>query len=232
MYYPLFRLFALSTFIFCVFSLTIPAQKIDSNNKSPLLVNIEQEILNEINEARANPLKFALYLEDYKKIFKDKTAYYKDGRAIVTMEGTAVIDEAIAFLKALPKLPPYNLSKGLSTAANSQLTDLRENSSLGHFGKDGSNLMQRLSRFGSYGNLTAENITYITPNVRDIVISMIVDDGVKHRGHRKNIFSRDFKQIGPAFGKSLKDENLCVVIFADSFKESSAIPADKRLKIY
>lgn len=227
-YFP-FRSLAFSLVIFCLFSMAAAQQ----NNKQPektLSPGIEQAILDEINEVRADPQKFISYLEDYKKIFKGKTAYYADGRMIVTIEGTLVIDEAIGFLKTLPKLAPYNLSKGLSIAANPQLSDLMENSSLGHFGKDGSNLTQRLARFGSYENLTAENITYFAPLPREIVMTMIIDDGVKGRGHRKNIFSANLKQIGSAFGQSKKGENLCVIIFADSFKEAGPIPIDKRLK--
>lgn len=186
--------------------------------------------MNEINQARANPQNFISYLESYKKLFKDKTAYYPDGMMLTTSEGITVIDEAIAFLRTLPPLSPYQLSKVLSTAARSQLTDLMENSSLGHFGKDGKTLPQRLVKFGTFGNATSENITYYQIQPRDIVLAMIIDDGVKSRGHRKNVFNSNFKQIGISFGKGQKGENLCVAIFADSFREAGAIPMDKRLK--
>lgn len=230
MIFPLSRFFAFSLLLFCFFSLPIAAQQSDQTVEKVGSMDIQQAILVEINEARANPQKYISYLEEYKKTFNGNTAYYADGTMVVTNEGTAVIDEAIAYLKTLPKLAPYSMSKGLSTAANSQLADLMENSSLGHFGKDGSSLPKRLTRFGSYGNLTAENITYYAPLPREIVMTMIIDDGVKSRGHRKNVFSPDFKNIGPAFGKGKKGENLCVLIFADTFKEAGAIPTDSRIK--
>lgn len=227
---PFFRFFAFSFFIFYFLSLTINAQNSAPETKKVISPDMQQAILAEINEARANPQKYIPYLEEYKKTFKGNTAYYADGTMITTIEGTAVIDETIAFLKTLPKLPPYSISKGLSTAAGSQLSDLMENSSLGHFGKDGKTLPQRLTRFGSYGNLTAENITYYAPLPREIVMTMIIDDGVKSRGHRKNIFSPNFKSIGPAFGRGKKGESLCVLIFADTFKEAGAIPTDSRIR--
>lgn len=225
-----FRLFVFVLSIFYFFSLTIPAQQNSPQITTISSSDIHRTILNEINQARANPQSFIPDLENYRKIFKGNTAYFANGKMVTTIEGTAVIDEAITYLKTLAKLPPYEMSKGLSTAANAQLSDLMENSSLGHYGKDGSDLPTRLRKFGSYGTLTAENITYFAPLARDIVMTMIIDDGIKTRGHRKNIFSANLKQIGSAFGQSKKGENLCVVIFADSFKEAGAIPTDKRLK--
>ena len=226
-----FRFMAVALFIFCASFTTVTAQQ-NSAQSNTLSTDISQAILNEINAARANPQSFIPYLESYRATFKGNMAHYPNGKRVTTIEGTAVIDEAISYLKTLSKLPPYAMSKGLLTAANSQVTDLMENSALGHYGKDGSDLPTRLKKFGLYGTLTAENITYYAPLARDIVMTMIIDDGVKSRGHRKNIFSANFKQIGPAFGQSKKGENLCVLIFADSFKEASAVQTDKRLKSY
>lgn len=226
-----FRFLLVALFILGAFFITATAQQ-NSLQSNTLSNDINKAILNEVNAARANPQSFIPYLERYRATFKGKTAYHPNGKMVTTIEGTAVIDEAIGYLKSLSKLPPYTMSKGLLTAANAHVTDLMENSALGHYGKDGSDLPTRLKKFGLYGKLTAENITYYAPLARDIVMTMIIDDGVKSRGHRKNIFSTNFKQIGPAFGQSKKGENLCVLIFADSFKEAGAIPTDKRLKSF
>lgn len=226
-----FRFFVFALFILgaSFFPATAQQNSVQPNNLS---ADINQSILNEINAVRADPQSFIPYLEKYRATLKGNTAYYPDGKMVTTIEGTAVIDDAISYLKTLSKLPPYTMSKGLSTAANSQVTDLMENSALGHYGKDGSDLPTRLKKFGAYGTLTAENITYFAPLAREIVMTMIIDDGVKSRGHRKNIFSNNFKQIGPAFGQGKKGEHLCVLIFADSFKEAGAIPSDKKLKSF
>lgn len=227
MSYPVFRMTVLSLFLFCAFAADFSGQNLPKTGGMP--AEFEQALLKEINEVRANPLKYISYLEEYKRGFRGNTAYLPNGQAITTNEGIAAVDDAIAFLKSLKKLPPYTVSKGLLSAANSQLADLQTDSSLGHYGKDGKSLPQRLSNFGSYGSFTAENITYFPLSPREIVITMIIDDGVKSRSHRKNIFSENFKHVGPAFGKGLKGENLCVLIFADIFKEAGKIPQDKRL---
>lgn len=225
-----FRLPTFLLFVCYFFSLTAAAQQTGLLAKKDASSGIEQAILDEINQARANPQSFIPDLENHRKLFKSNTIHYADGKMMTTVEGAAVVDEAIAYLKTLSKLPAYTPSKGLSAAANAQLADLMENSALGHYGKDGSNLPDRLRRFGSFNQLTAENITYFASRARQIVVTMIIDDGVKSRGHRKNIFSANFKQIGAAYGPGGKGEYLCVVIFADSFREAGMIPTDKRLK--
>ncbi len=180
---------------------------------------MDQAVLNEINTARREPQKYIAYLEDYKKLFKGKTIFLPNYLRIETIEGVAPVDEAIEFLKKVSGLKPYAFSNGLNKAASFQLKDLIADSSIGHTSKDGANLPTRLKKFGSFGNLYAENIAYYAESPRDVVLRMIIDDGVKSRSHRRNIFSPDFKVIGIAFGKGKSGEGLCVVDFADQFNE-------------
>jgi uncharacterized protein YkwD len=182
----------------------------------------EQAILDEINVARNDPQKYIGYLEEYRKLFKDNMLYIPGAVPLVTNEGVAAVDDAINFLKTATKLSPYTISKGLSQSANLQLKDLMEDSSIGHKSKDGGDLTTRLAKFGSVGNIYAENISYYAKTPRDIVLTMLLDDGYKSRSHRKNIFSPTFKQIGLGFGNGKKGEILCVVVFADSFRETGS----------
>ncbi|MGI8495183.1 MAG: CAP domain-containing protein, partial [Pyrinomonadaceae bacterium] len=177
-------------------------------------------ILNEINTARKEPEKYIQYLDDYRKLFKGKTAYFPNYLRVQTQEGAVPIEEAIEFMKSLSKLEAYDFSSGLNKSAAAQLGDLIENSSLGHTGKDGSNLSKRLGKFGRTGGRYAENLAFYAETARDVVLLMIVDDGIQNRAHRKNIFSTDFKVIGVAFGKGKSAEGLCVMQFAGSFTES------------
>jgi uncharacterized protein YkwD len=182
---------------------------------------LEQAVLDEINTARKNPQKYIKYLEDYKKSFKGKTVYLSKDLLIETVEGTASIDEAIGYLKNLPALGYYDFSVGLNKAAARQLKDLIADSSIGHIGKDGSDLPARIRKFGAVSGKYAENIAYYAPTPRDVVLAMIIDDGIKNRSHRKNIFSPNFKIVGIAFGKSKSSPGLCVVNFAERFYETN-----------
>ena len=180
---------------------------------------IEQAVLDEINTARKYPLKYVGYLEEYKKLFKGKIVYLPNAVMMETNEGVVPVDEAIEFLKKTAGLNPYSFSNGLSKSAGFHLKDLMIDSSIGHISKDGSTLQNRLSKFGFVGNVYAENIAHRSDSARDIVLRLIIDDGVKNRSHRNNIFSPNFKVIGIAFGKGTSGEGVCVINFADSFSE-------------
>lgn len=180
---------------------------------------IEQAIFTELNNVRTNPQSFIPYLEEYKKLFKGKNVDYPNVM-ILTFEGTKAVNEAIDFLKKSPKLEPFQYSSGLSKPAKLQLTDLMENYSLGHTGKDGSTVPKRVARYGKGGKL-AENSMNLFNDPREIIMHLIIDDGLKGRGHRKNIFNKTFKQVGIAFGYGQKNDPISVMVFADSFIETT-----------
>lgn len=199
--------------IFYIFTFTVLSFSQSTPNE------IEQAIFNELNAVRTNPQYLIPYLEDYKKLFKGKNVDYPN-MMMLTFEGTKAVDEAINFLKKAPKLTPLQYSNGLAKPAKLQLTDLMENYSLGHTGKDGSNVPKRVARYGKGGKL-AENIMNLFSDPREIIMHLIIDDGLKGRGHRKNIFDKTFKQVGIAFGRGQKNDPISVMVFADSFVETA-----------
>lgn len=195
-----------------------PVQKA---NETYISSAMEKAVLDEINVARKTPKIYIQYLEDYKKLFKGNSIQLSGSLWFETMEGTAVVDEAINFLKNLPQLSPYSFSSGLNKVVSSHIKDLMETPSLSHKGKDGSDLKTRLARGGTVGGSYAENIAFSVETARQAVLKMIIDDGFKSRSHRKNVFSPNFKVVGIACGKAKSGEGLCVTDFAESFMDGS-----------
>ncbi len=198
-------------------------RKIDSTAptvaEKNFLSSMEIAVIDELNQARQNPLKFVGYLEEYRKAMKGNILYLPNQNGTIMNEGATVIDDAISDLKKILKTDALVVSKGMFKAANLQLTDLKENSALSHKGKDGSDAEVRLFRFGMPGAIYAENISYKAATARDVVMNMILDDGLKNRPHRKNVFSPKFKKIGVACGISNQNDMICVAVFADTFAE-------------
>ncbi|MEO6392033.1 MAG: CAP domain-containing protein [Pyrinomonadaceae bacterium] len=188
------------------------------------------DILTEINLARANPAKYAAYLETMKKQFHGST-YQRPGRpGLTTNEGVAAVDEAIRFLKSAKPLPALKLSAGMSRGANDQATDMVRNQVTGHKGSDGSLPEDRCTRYGRLTGSQAvgENIAYEGLTAREVVEGYIVDDGTANRGHRRNVFSATYKFIGVGVGQSGNAEPIYVVMFAEGFTEKGPAPGKGR----
>jgi uncharacterized protein YkwD len=179
----------------------------------------EREILAEINLARTNPALYLHYLEAFKASYRGKEIKYSDGSTLITNEGVSALEEAINFIRSLKPLPPLELRKGLILGAKDHVNDLVKTGQSGHRGSDGSILEDRLNRYGSWSVSVGEDIVYRSRKAREDVIALIIDDGVKSRGHRKNIFKSDFHVIGLALSPTSKTPPMCVITFAGGFAD-------------
>lgn len=180
---------------------------------------LEKAVVAELNEARTDPQIYIGYLEEYKKYLNGKLLSLPGRTALQMIEGLPAIEDAILDMKRIRKLDAFEVSGGLSKVARAQLADVLENPTLGHYGKDGSDLERRLLRFGFPGGAVAENISRREDDAKEIVMNMIVDDGFKSRAHRKNVFSTRFKLFGIACGLTRDKTMTCIAEFADAFKE-------------
>jgi uncharacterized protein YkwD len=189
----------------------------------PALVSArEQATIDEINLARANPTAYIKFLEQFKKLYRGKSIHYSDGSELVTIEGVAALDEAIAFMRLLKPLPPLELRAGMVLAAKDHVNDLVKTGKSGHKGSDGSSPGDRMSRYGDWADTLGEDIVYFSRNAREDVIALIIDDGVSTRGHRKNIFQPAFHVIGIGLGPAQNTGTLCIITFAGDFKDRDA----------
>lgn len=177
-----------------------------------------QAVIREMNLARQNPALYATFVQDVRSRMTGNQLVLPGHTRLHTREGTAAVDEAIRFLKNAQPLTPLAFSRGMSRAAADHCADQAEGG-FGHEGRDRSHAGQRLARYGNVAGSWGENVSYGKSSARDVVLALIIDDGLPGRKHRANIFNPNFNFAGAAFGPHARFGTMCNMDFAGMYAE-------------
>jgi uncharacterized protein YkwD len=173
----------------------------------------------ETNLARSDPAAYARHLEALLPRFEGRLLE-RPGRPLLrTEEGAPAVREAIAALRAQKPVPQLRWSKGLAAAAMDHVKDQGPIGRLEHRGTDGSSPARRAERRGRWLTAMAENIAYGDNPAREVVIQLLVDDGVPDRGHRSNILDPRWGVEGVACGPHREYRQICVMDYAVRYAE-------------
>ncbi|HEY6872460.1 MAG TPA: CAP domain-containing protein [Geobacteraceae bacterium] len=182
--------------------------------------SLAQGVVAEINLARADPRGYAGFLREFRRSFQGKSFRVPGSRSLVrTNEGAGAVDEAIRFLSRQQSLPPLAWSAGLAAAAAELVDEEGKSGAIGHSASRSGGTQERIERHGAWRERIGEDISYGPSEARLIVMELIIDDGVRDRGHRKNIFDRAFRRGGAACGPHPRFGSMCVIDFAGGFSE-------------
>ncbi|HJV49522.1 MAG TPA: CAP domain-containing protein [Geothrix sp.] len=179
--------------------------------------SFERAVVQEMSDARVRPRAWAKILREFRDGFEG-TLWKRPGRtALRTEEGLRAYDEAIAFLESARPVGPLRFNEGLARAARLHARDLGPRGGVEHVGSDGSRLSERLNRLGTWQGVIAENIATLEEDPRQVVIQLLVDDGIPGRGHRRNLFNPDFHQAGCGSAPHRDYRIVTVIDYADGF---------------
>ena len=167
----------------------------------------ETEVLSEINQARANPSSYA------RALLRGKVSYGERGH-----DDPEALEDAVAFLMRQPRLAPLAHNPRLADAAADHVESQGPRGKIGHGGTGA--FGKRLQAHGVYAGLAAEAISYGQPTPRDVVRQLVIDAGVPNRGHRRDIFGRNYQAAGVACGPHLKWGDMCVIEFAGAIMKN------------
>ncbi len=193
----------------------INRDKLNTAQHANYLSPLEKEIIYEINLFRSNPANYAkLHIAPLSDYYDKKILHYPGDKAIQTIEGIKALNECVGVLQKADAAPLIFPNAKLTSAARDHQLDQQKSGQTGHTGSDGSNLKQRVERYGKWQHRIGENIAYGNTSARQIVVFLLIDDGVKSRGHRTTLLNPDFKLAGVACGAHPVYETMCVLDFA------------------
>ncbi|MDF2436918.1 MAG: hypothetical protein K0Q95_1294 [Bacteroidota bacterium] len=161
------------------------------------LTKEEKAVILYINLVRLDPKLFGeTYLRQYLDSTKQKDTYTRS--LIKTLETTKPLNVL------MPDQKLYEFAKAHATK----------------FGKEGKigheNYTERISKIRkNFGGTMAENCDYGNKKALDVVMSLLIDEGIKSLGHRENILDPEFKFIGTSIQPHKKHEWNCVMDFAN-----------------
>lgn len=158
----------------------------------------EKSVLAYMNEARTNPAGFA------ERYIKPHVA------------SSEAADDCYKEMKAMEAVGPLAASPLLWKAARDHVKNNGPSGTTGHTGTDGSKFSQRIERYADWGGTIGENIQYGLSEPLDIVVDLLIDEGVPGYGHRRNILGGHFSFVGINIGPHAGYDVMCVMDFAGS----------------
>jgi len=164
----------------------------------------EKEVLQLLNQVRTNPQGFInLHVKDYlKENDLNNNSYAKS---------------LVADLKKCKKMGALQPSKPLTDVARLHANDMGKTGSVGHTSSDGTPFNLRIRNNAKAKGMIAENCEYGHYTALDIVMALLIDDGIESLGHRKNILEPKYKWVGIAIEPHKTYRSNSVMDFAESF---------------
>lgn len=119
-----------------------------------------------------------------------------------------------ADLAAVKGLPMLQVDASLQKAAAYHAADLGATGETGHKSSDGTTFPDRVRSYYE-GGYIAENCAYGCETALEVVMQLLVDEGVPSLGHRKNILNPQIVAIGVATRQHLEWRCITVQDFGD-----------------
>ena len=204
-------------------------------NNNYILDRIKKEVIIETNRIRTNPKAYIPILEKYLENFDDNILTRPDkNECIETQEGPKAYKEAIEFLKNQKPINEIEFDEEASKVAE-EYAKVLSNSGEDENGEDERRIEERVDKYLEYDYAISECIDFGGSSGIEVIVNLLVDDGVKLRTHRENLFSNKFQYYGVAV-VTHPEYDFCTVIdyFGDILsyknKEKDKIFQEKKAK--
>ncbi len=180
---------------------------------------IKAQVIVEHNKVRKDPKSYIPILEEQIKYFKENVLARPGEVPVQTNEGKDAFTEAIEFLKNQAPVSELTEDANLSKACNDHCSDIGPKGIVSHDSSDGKNVSDRIEVYTEWDAACGENLDFGSKNAVDIMVNLIVDDGVEKRSHRRHIFNDKFCFVGVAIGDHKEYEVVCVIDYVGGVRE-------------
>jgi uncharacterized protein YkwD len=175
------------------------------------LDRIRKEVERETNKIRTNPKSYIPILEQYLQWFDGNVLDKPDSEAgIETQEGPSAYKEAIQFLKTQKPIDALIYDTEVAKASEEYAIEIGRLGTTDHDFEETS-IEERISKYVDWDIAISENVDFGGTSGEEIVINLLVDDGVDDRSHRANLFNTKTKYFGIGVSTH-KEYELCTVI--------------------
>jgi uncharacterized protein YkwD len=161
-----------------------------------------EEVLKIMNEVRTDPQVF---------LQQRLLPYLKENEKENNSYSRSLIDE----LKVAKPKSALQMSPELTKLARGHAVDMGEHGKIGHSSSNGTSFERRVRKKIKTG-MIGENCDYGNTEPLEIVMALLIDDGIASLGHRKNILQPNYRWVGIAIEKHKTYGMNCVMDFADS----------------
>ncbi|HKM93296.1 MAG TPA: CAP domain-containing protein [Prolixibacteraceae bacterium] len=198
-----------------------PIKELDTARDVNYLSIAEKDIILEMNMLRYNPAQYANQFLTWMGVFYDNKMLSIPGKTpILTSEGREAYLECLKVLSEAESVSILKPSRGMSRSCQLLVLDQSLTDKTGHKGSSNTTPVDRLNQFGSFLGYFAENIHYGDIEPRFVIISLLIDDGVKSRGHRKTLLDNNFNYTGLALGSHKTYGGMCVITYTSKYNEN------------
>ena len=188
-------------------------------------IAIQRELFIELNNLRKNPKSYIPLIElEMKSLKKNNILKKRDSNLqIQTVEGKDAYIEAINFLQNQEGVPPVKEESRLNSAALDLVKDIGTRGVVSHQDQYGQYVSERIEKYCEWDYSASEVIEVSSKNPQDILISLIVDDGLKNRPDRMTLFNPAYNYVGISCGMHSEYEIVTVIVFTGSIRQKGTL---------
>ncbi len=181
--------------------------KAKSNIASSEMTQIEQDVIYYMNLVRINPAKFKT--ENLDPFLKENGKKYSK-KYVRSLKKDLLKTES---------LPPLDYTKNLFDFAKHHAKTTGKTGKVGHRSVMMKSYKTRTKKLLKTYSYVGENIHYGSDNALQIVMELLIDDGIKDVGHRRNILSKNFVFASASMQPHKRYKQNCVIEFGGKLVE-------------